>query len=179
MFDPVKPNPVAPDLVVSGSKAPQLTVTRLRIDWARPDILLPFLALARQCADAAQTSRGFIAGALWAEARLSFWTVTLWQDAASMRAFARGPSHSRAMRHLQRRGAGYSEAAFASGVSPTAQWPEAAEIVTFLQEKAIFYTLPHPSGDHLEKRIRPPKNYNAERLEPRLDTSGAHYDPAL
>lgn len=126
-----------------------------------------FLGLSLRNARAAQASSGFVGGALWVDARLTFWTVTLWHGEARMRAYARGPVHIGAMQHLRKHRNAYSEAAFASGPSPTPQLPTKAESHAFLTAQATFYELPQPSADHAARRVRPPDVRSVQRLEPR------------
>lgn len=152
---------------LASEAALHLTVTRLRPRWTRPLVLARFLRLSLKNARAAQASSGFVGGALWVDARLTFWTVTLWQDEASMRAYARGPVHIGAMQHLRSYQNAYSEAAFASGPSPVPQLPTKAESYAFLTAQATFYNLPHPSADHAARRVRPPDVRSVQRLEPR------------
>lgn len=159
MSEPV-PNPVA-------EATPYLTVTRLRLRWTRPLVLARFLRLSLQNARAARSSRGFITGALWVDARLTFWTVTLWQSEASMRDYARGPVHIKAIQHLREQQNAYTEAAFASGPSPIPQLPTKAESHAFLTAQAMFYDLPNPSADHAARRVQPPDVRTVQRLEPR------------
>jgi heme-degrading monooxygenase HmoA len=156
MSEPV-PNPVA-------EATPYLTVTRLRLRWTRPLVLTQFLRLSLKNARAARSSRGFITGALWVDARLAFWTVTLWQSEASMRAYARGPVHIGAMQHLRKHRNAYTEAAFASGLSPVPQLPTKAESHAFLTAQATFYELPNPSADHAARRVRSPNVRSVQRL---------------
>lgn len=146
--------------------APHLTVTRLRLRWTRPLVLTRFLKLSLKNARAAQASPGFITGALWVDARLTFWTVTMWRDEASMRAYARSPVHVGAMKHLREHANAYTEAAFASGVSPTPQMPTTLQAHAFLTAHATFYDLPRASGDDRERRLRAPKVRAVQRLEP-------------
>ena len=157
MSEPVgKPTPKA---------APHLTVTRLRLGWTRPFVLARFLKLSLTNARAARTRHGFSAGALWVDARLTFWTVTLLKNDASMRKYAYGPTHIGAMKHLRKYQDAYTEAAFASGVSPTAQLPTAAEAYTFLTARATFYDLPKASSDQRAHHIQAPRVRTVRRLE--------------
>lgn len=151
------------DVVVA--PAPHLTVTRLRVRGTRPLVLARFLRLSQENARAARTSGGFIGGVLWVDG-LTFWTVTLWQDRARMRAYACGLMHLGAMRHLHKHRDAYTDAAFAGGVSPTSQLPTPLEAHTFLAAQATFYDLPRPSADHTARRIRPPNVRGKQRLEP-------------
>ena len=146
--------------------APYLSVTRLRLRWTRPLVLTRFLGLSLRNARAAQASSGFVGGALWVDARLTFWTVTLWQGEASMRAYARGPVHIGAMQHLRSYQNAYTEAAFASGPSPAPQLPTKAESHAFITAQATFYELPHPSADHTAQHVRPHDVRAVQRLEP-------------
>jgi hypothetical protein len=146
---------------------PHLTVTRLRLRWSRPDALAPFFRLSLENARAAECAEGFLGGALWVDARLSFWTLTLWNDAASMNAYAYGPTHLRAIEHLRRYRSAYCEAAFAGGPSPTAGLPDQDAAFAFLTGRATFFELPRASSDHRAGRVRAPRIRNVRQLEPK------------
>lgn len=148
-------------------RSPHLTVTRLRLHWSRLDALVPFFRLSLENARAAEHAEGFLGGALWVDAQLSFWTLTLWDDAASMNAYAYGPTHLRAIEHLRRYRSAYCEAAFAGGLSPTTALPDQDAAFAFLTDRAIFFELPGASSDHRAGRVRPPRVRSVQRLEPR------------
>lgn len=146
---------------------PHLAVTRLRLRWSRPDALAPFFRLSLSGARAAERAVGFLGGALWVDARLSFWTLTLWKGAASMNAYAYGPTHLRAVEHLRRYRNAYCEAAFAGGPSPTTDLPGQDAAFAFFTDRATFFELPRASSDHRAGRVRAPQVRSVRRLEPR------------
>lgn len=75
-----------------------VSVTRLRIRF--PRFMLRFvlhtLGSLRQC----RRAPGFLNGSLLADRRLTFWTMTMWQDQAAMRAYTANGVHLKAMPKL-------------------------------------------------------------------------------
>jgi len=75
-----------------------ISVTRLRVRAFRyfPGFLFFALVSARQ----ARRARGNLGSSLLADAKRTFWTLTAWEDEASMREFMMAPPHRRAMPRL-------------------------------------------------------------------------------
>ncbi len=75
-----------------------ISITRLRVRSLRfmPAFIVQALGTNRQVRHAA----GFVAGSLLPDRRLTFWTMTLWQDQAAMRHYITHGSHLRAMPKL-------------------------------------------------------------------------------
>ncbi|HYP62655.1 MAG TPA: DUF3291 domain-containing protein [Acidocella sp.] len=140
---------------------PLISVTRLRIRSVR---FLPlfarqaFLSLRQ-----ARQARGFLGGALSAERRWTFWTVTSWDGEASMRAFMVAGSHGAAMTRL-------------------AEWCDEASVVHWVQADAILPSLAeadqrmrqigrpsrvrHPSQFHANLSYEPPRMTRALPIQP-------------
>ena len=77
---------------------PTCSITRLRL---RRALLLPgFVIHSKLSSRQAVRSRGFGGGYLAIGPRLTFWTVTLWDDEQAMRAFRRSGRHLAAMPKL-------------------------------------------------------------------------------
>ncbi len=60
-----------------------ITRLRLRSAWFMPRFVLHALSSLRQCKQAS----GFLEGSLLPDRKRTFWTMTLWQDQAAMRAY--------------------------------------------------------------------------------------------
>ena len=105
-----------------------VSVTRLRIRSVRiiPRFALHALLSLRQCKNAS----GFLGGSLLPDRRLTFWTMTLWQDQASMRAYITGGTHLKAMPKLL-------------------DWCDEASIVHWMQDHAA-----PPSWEEADRRMR-------------------------
>lgn len=72
-----------------------VSVTRLRIRsvWFMPRFMLHTFLSLRQC----KRAPGFQDGFLLPDRKRAFWTMTLWQDQAAMRAFMASGTHLKAM----------------------------------------------------------------------------------
>ena len=77
---------------------PFISVTRLRVRKLR--YLPGFVAHALRTRRQAARSTGFRGGSLLADRRFTFWTLTAWDDQASMRAYMTAGDHRTAMPHL-------------------------------------------------------------------------------
>jgi hypothetical protein len=79
---------------------PFVSVTRLELRSLRylPALIWDTYAIRRQ----ASRSPGFIAGTLPAEPLRTFWTLTVWEDKASMLRFRNSDQHLRSMPRLLR-----------------------------------------------------------------------------
>ena len=79
---------------------PFVSVTRLRIRSVR---FLPFFFLsAVRSQHQVKASPGFVGGAFLADQSRTFWTMTGWNDEASMRRFMTSGAHKAAMPRLMR-----------------------------------------------------------------------------
>lgn len=107
---------------------PFVSVTRLRIRsvWFMPWFTLHALSTQRQC----KRANGFLGGSLLPDRRLTFWTMTLWQDQADMRAYVTGGAHFKAMPKLL-------------------DWCNEASIVHWTQDDVL-----SPSWEEADRRIR-------------------------
>lgn len=133
-----------------------VAITRLRLRGYRflPAFGWHSLKAARQ----AERSPGFLGGALSADPlRVTYWTVTVWESEAAMRAFRASGDHQRVMHRL----AGWcDEASVAHWEQADASVPLPAEVLRRMISAGRASRLNHPSTDHAAGRIaadgRPP-----------------------
>ena len=72
-----------------------ISITRLRL---RRWFFLPsFFIASGKCVKQAQESAGFVEGATLLDKKLAFWTVTLWRDGTSMKAYRGHGAHKDSM----------------------------------------------------------------------------------
>ena len=128
---------------------PLVSITRLRLRGFR--FLPAFAWQSGKSATQAQRSPGFLGGALSADPlRLTFWTVTVWENEAAMRAFRGSGEHQRVMPRL----AGWcDEASVAHWEQADATVPDPGEMLRRMQSGGRPSRLAHPSPDHAAGRV--------------------------
>ena len=123
---------------------PFLSLTRLRL---RGWLQLPrFMLHASRSRRQAQEADGFVTGALSADPpRLTFWTATVWESEAAMRAFLLSGAHREAMPKL---GALCDEASVAHTTREANQVPGGEEAVELMRGVGRVLRLPNPTAAH-------------------------------
>jgi hypothetical protein len=120
---------------------PVVSLTRLRLRSAR---FLPSFALATsRSSRQARRAPGFLGGAVLADRRLTFWTLTAWASEEAMRAYLRGGAHGAVMPRLLHWCDEASVARWPGAALPA--WPEAAERMRALGRPS---RVRHPSPAH-------------------------------
>jgi hypothetical protein len=118
------------------------TRLHLRAWYDLPAFMLHAARSSRQ----AQRSPGFLRGALSADLRhLTSWTVTLWSDAAAMRAYRGAEPHRTAMSKLA---TWCDEASVAHRDQPSEEVPSADEALRFMQQHGRVSRVLKPSTGH-------------------------------
>ena len=97
---------------------------------------------------------GFLGGALLAEPRLAFWTLTAWDGPRAMRAFRNGGTHAAVMPLLAEVG---SEAAYVGWWQDDATLPPWTEVHRRFLAEATFTPLRRPHRRHREQQIPAPR----------------------
>jgi len=143
---------------------PFVAITRLRLRGYR--FLPAFGWHSLKSALQAERARGFLGGALSADPfRLTYWTVTVWESEAAMRAFRASGDHQRVMPRLAE---WCDEASVAHWEQEDASVPAADEVLRRMVAGGRASRLNHPSPDHAAGRIaadgRPPRR--GSRLYP-------------
>jgi len=122
-----------------------------------------FLVWALRASLQARSARGSLAVAVFAEARRTFWTRTVWTDEAALRAYMVAGAHLRVMPRLL---AWCDEAAVAHWTQATAEPPSWQEAHQRLQRDGRTSKLNHPSEAH--RRFEVPAPVVARRRELRF-----------
>lgn len=120
-----------------------VSVTRLRLRrwWFVPRFAIHTRRIRRQLLG----SRGLAGGMFAVELPLTFWTVSIWADEQSMRAFRNGGEHVKSMRHLLD---WCDEASYVHWSQDGASLPTAAEIFARLRDEGKLSKVRHPSPCH-------------------------------
>ena len=98
---------------------PFVSVTRLRVKSIL--YLIPFMRANEASAQELKLSRGLLKGKELIDKKLTFWTITLWEDEESMRGFRSALSHRNAMQHLPK---WCNEASYHHWVQEENEFPE-------------------------------------------------------
>lgn len=128
------------------------SVTRLRVGSVRylPAFLwLTFLS-QRQVARAS----GFLGGRLLIDARLTFWTLTVWESEQDMKMFRGSGAHSKAMPRLV---VWCDEAAYAHWMSSGGAVPPWQEAYEHLLQEGRLSRVAHPSAGHEARHFPNPR----------------------
>lgn len=137
---------------VAGSRMVLVSATRLRV---RSFLFLPAFILATNRSNGqAAAALGFRKGQLVVDHGRVFWTVTMWDDAASMRAYRDSGSHAAAMRRI---GDWCDEAATATWEQGSEELPGMDELGRRMVDGARFVKLPNASRAHLAGAAMPPR----------------------
>ena len=139
-----------------------VSVTRVRV---RSLIHLPGFAWRTQRAiEQVRRARGFLGGALLPDWRMTFWTLTLWDDAEAMRAYITTGDHRRAMPSVVK---GSDEASIVHWEEAEAILPSWAVATERMRREGRPTKLRRPSPNHLAMTY----------AEPRLYRGGASIEP--
>jgi hypothetical protein len=130
-----------------------ISLTRLRIRSFRfvPAFALHTLGVLRQVSEAP----GFQSGALLADRRWTFWTATVWDNEASMRAYMTSGSHMKAMPHLLH---WCDEASVAHWTQPDNTLPTWTEADIRMRESGRASKVLYPSPQHASLSFRTPRS---------------------
>jgi heme-degrading monooxygenase HmoA len=125
-----------------------VSVTRLRLRSWR--FLLPFAIEAARSRRQAEGSPGCVGALVRKTQGLAFWTLTFWEDGASLRAFMLKSPHHAAMPKLAHWCDEAAVAHWEHGSAVRPGWSEAAEK---LAAAGRLSRVKRPSARHLEGRI--------------------------
>jgi len=140
---------------------PFISVTRLRLRAIR--YLPGFAWFAVRSRNQARRATGFRGGALLNDRRWTFWTVTAWDDRASMLAYITAGPHRSAMAHLAR---WCDEASIVHWDQADAALPSWTEADRRMRAEGRPSKVRHPSEDHASLRFAPPRQAVAAAVTP-------------
>lgn len=120
-----------------------ISVTRLRVRSIR--FLPVFLWYTFKSNQQAKQAQGNLASTLRAQGNTVFWTLTVWDNEASMRSYMRSGSHREAMPKLQN---WCDEASVVHWHAESATLPSWEEAETAMVTRGRFTPLTHPSIAH-------------------------------
>lgn len=128
------------------------SVTRLRVRLIGrlPAFLLRTFLAQRQTVRA----HGFVGGKLLVDAKLTFWTLTVWQDEKSMKLFRGAGAHAQVMPRLVE---WCDEASYAHWLWEKEAVPEWNEAYEHLVNEGRLSRVAHPSIDHEARRFPRPR----------------------
>lgn len=138
-----------------------ISVTRLRIRSVRfmPRFVLHALRSLRQCRQAS----GFLDGSLLADRKLTFWTMTLWQDQGAMRAYMTGGAHLKAMPKLLD---WCDEASVVHWTQDDDAMPSWEEVDRKMRAQGRSSKVRHPSPVHASLSFAAPRTTGAAPIRP-------------
>jgi hypothetical protein len=140
-----------------------VSVTRLRVRsiFYLPQFFWHTFKVQRQ----AKSAPGMLAGRLMLEARLVFWTATLWQGEAAMRAFRSSGAHMKAMPKLLD---WCDEASYVHWEHESAELPSWTEAHRRMVTEGKLSKVKNPSAAQAAKKFPEPRKGGSEgqRLNP-------------
>ena len=129
---------------------PIVSVTRLRIRSWR--FMLPFAIYSLRSVSQARRAPGFLGGWLGQSKGRGFWTVTVWRDEASMKAFRDHDAHKVAMPKMLEWG---DEGAMARYEQASDQPPSGPEARDALASRGRISKVRYPTADHAAGKTVP------------------------
>lgn len=121
-----------------------VSATRLRVRGIR--FLPAFFLASNRAGKQAAASPGFRKGQLVIDHGRTFWTVTMWDDLASMKAYRNSGAHGGMMPKIAQ---WCDEASTATWEQGSEALPDMEELGQRMVEAARFVKLPHASRAHL------------------------------
>lgn len=141
---------------------PLVSVTRLRIARARH--LLPFYVDVFRSLRQARRAPGYLSGSLLRDRDRAFWTLTLWEDEASMRAYRNAGAHKDAMPKLFE---WCDEASVTHWEQAGRELPSWEEAEARMRAQPRWTKLPRPSPRHVAGTLPPMAGRGAPPLGPK------------
>ncbi|HVF54886.1 MAG TPA: antibiotic biosynthesis monooxygenase [Pyrinomonadaceae bacterium] len=136
-----------------------ISVTRLRLRSLR--YFLQFFRQSLKTARQAEHAQGFLGGKLLLEGSKTFWTITAWEDEASMRAYRNAGAHRGVMPSLLE---WCDEASVAHWNQERAEIPPWQEAHRRMVSEGRLSKVNHPSPAQAARQIAAPRPGRIERV---------------
>jgi heme-degrading monooxygenase HmoA len=137
---------------------PFISVTRLRVKSIF--FLLPFIRANEASVKEIKKSKGFLKGKELIDKKLTFWTITIWENEESMKEFRSSTSHRIAMQHLPK---WCDEASYHHWVQEETEFPTWDNISEKLFSEGRLSKVRNPSKAQVENQFPPIKWTKTER----------------
>ena len=137
---------------------PFISVTRLRVKSIF--FLLPFIRANEASVKEIKKSKGFLKGKELIDKKLTFWTITIWENEESMKEFRSSTSHRIAMQHLPK---WCDEASYHHWVQEETEFPTWDNISEKLYSEGRLSKVRNPSKAQVENQFPPIKWTKTER----------------
>ncbi len=137
---------------------PFVSVTRLRVKSIF--YLIPFMRANEASVKEINKSKGFLKGKELIDKKLTFWTITIWENEESMKEFRISTSHRIAMQHLPK---WCDEASYHHWVQEETEFPTWDNISEKLFSEGRLSKVRNPSKAQVENQFPPIKWTKTER----------------
>ncbi len=130
-----------------------LSVTRFRLRSGNPVGLALFFWHTLRSSRQAEKSPGFLGGQMLIGKGHTYWTLTLWQDEASVKSYRNTGNHRAAMRGMKVLDRFCSEAGTYGRPHVGLELPDLGEILDELNARGRFFDLSRPSAAHRDRAL--------------------------
>ena len=137
---------------------PFVSVTRLRVKSIF--FLIPFMRANEASVKELKASVGLLKGKELIDKKLTFWTITIWENEESMKGFRGSLSHRNAMQHLPK---WCDEASYHHWVQEDNEVPDWDTISEKLYSQGKLSKVRNPSKAQIENQFPPIKWTKTER----------------
>ena len=143
-----------------------LSVTRFRLRSGHLVGLALFFWHTLRSSRQAEQSPGFLGGKMFVAKGHTYWTLTLWQDEASMKAYRGKGNHRAALRGMKVLDRFCKEAATFGRLQSGFELPDLDEVLEELNSSGRFLDLSRPSAAHRDRALLPTSIQAAQILKP-------------
>jgi len=138
---------------------PFVSVTRLRVKSIF--YLLPFMRANEAAVKELKVSNGLLKGKELIDKKLTFWTITVWEDEVSMKGFRGSSSHRKAMQSLPK---WCNEASYHHWMQEENEIPDWNTIAEKLFAEGKLSKVRNPSSSQTANQFPPIKWTKTERI---------------
>ncbi|CAN5851918.1 hypothetical protein BH24DEI2_BH24DEI2_04400 [soil metagenome] len=145
-----------------------LSVTRFRLRSGNPVGLALFFWHTLRSGRQAERSPGFLGGKMLVAAKQTYWTLTVWQDEAGMKAYRTTGNHRAALRGMKLLDRFCSEAVTFGRPHTGLELPESDSLLDELNMSGRFFALSRPSAAHRDRALQSAPIRVAQILKPHV-----------